>query len=74
MYVLYFPTVRYENLESRVVLCYCLSEFSFRRKAWTFSHTSKKEMVIKESDRKYEYFKHVNFIVLVCKFIVQFNF
>ena len=40
----------------------------------TFSRTSIKEIVIKQSDRKCEYFKHVNFIVLVCKFIVQFNF
>lgn len=61
-------------LESRVILCYCLPEFSFRRRALTFSHTSIKEIAIKQSDRKYVYFKHVNFIVLVCKFIVQFNF
>ena len=46
----------------------------FRRRAFTFSHTSIKEIVIKQSDSKYEYFKHVNFIVLVCKFVVQFNF
>lgn len=61
-------------LKSRVILCYCPSEFFLRRRALAFSRTSIKEIVIKKSDRKYDYFKHVNFIVLVCKFIVQFNF
>jgi hypothetical protein len=64
----------YDSNRSKGFLFCCLSGFCFRSKALTFSYTSVKEMVIKQSDRKHRCFKHVYFIVVVHKFIVQFNF